>query len=114
MTHRKLFVSFLVLIFLLTGCTSVTENHFVIKATDFSFSPTEVAVSAGQTFFLELQSEVGKHNLVIEKTAFKTKVLNQGETEVLEVNIDQPGTYNFFCSVGSHRQLGMEGKLIVQ
>ena len=54
------------------------------------------------------------HNVTIEGNGASggTDTISGSSTST---TIDlQPGTYTFFCSVDSHRQAGMEGKLVVK
>jgi plastocyanin len=54
------------------------------------------------------------HNVTIEGNGASggTSTITGSSTST---TIDlQPGTYTFFCSVDSHRQAGMEGKLVVK
>jgi plastocyanin len=41
------------------------------------------------------------------------KIVQPGGTSTVKADL-KPGTYTFYCSVGSHRKAGMEGTLEVQ
>jgi uncharacterized cupredoxin-like copper-binding protein len=54
------------------------------------------------------------HNLVVQGTGVEeaTSDLAPGQSESLTVEL-KPGTYDFFCSIPGHKQLGMDQKVTV-
>jgi hypothetical protein len=41
------------------------------------------------------------------------RYLNPGQTGTLPVDLSKPGTYEWYCPVGEHRDFGMEGEITV-
>jgi uncharacterized cupredoxin-like copper-binding protein len=44
----------------------------------------------------------------------RTVIVQPGQTAEVEFVADKTGTFEYYCSVGTHRQMGMVGKLIVE
>jgi len=44
----------------------------------------------------------------------RTKQIKAGETETIEFIADKVGSFEYYCSVGQHRQMGMVGTLVVE
>lgn len=44
----------------------------------------------------------------------KTKVINGGETDTVEFTPDKAGSFEYYCSVGKHRAMGMKGTVTVE
>lgn len=90
-------------------------QEIVVEGTEFSYSPGEINIQSGQTVRIIFKN-VGKmeHDLVIDELSLATEILNPGDEQVLQFVADTPGTFSFYCSVGSHRALGMEGTLTVE
>lgn len=86
-----------------------------MSAVDFEFSETEIIAQTGDKVRIALTNN-GKmpHDIRIDEFGVGTKILQPGESEVIEFVADKPGTYEYYCSVGNHRAQGMVGKLIVQ
>jgi len=43
----------------------------------------------------------------------RTRRINTGESTSITFTAETAGTFQYFCSVGSHRNLGMKGNFIV-
>jgi plastocyanin len=41
-------------------------------------------------------------------------ILSEGGSEVIEFVVDKPGTFEYYCSVGLHKEYGMVGRFIVE
>jgi nitrite reductase (NO-forming) len=56
------------------------------------------------------------HDLVIDELKARTTIVSQkgGQDELVVEALSGEGTYDYYCSVPGHRQLGMEGKLVVE
>ena len=90
-------------------------KEFIISGNEYSFNPSSITVSAGDKVKIIFRNDGERnHDLVIEELGIRTKIINSGETDTIEFEVKQPGTYTFFCSLPGHRQAGMEGKLIVE
>jgi|SRR3989344_1919121 len=85
-----------------------------LTAKNFEFSQKEIRVKLGDTVKVVLTSEQGFHDFVIEEFDAATEQINQGQTSEVTFVADQSGTFEYYCSVGSHRQMGMVGTLIVE
>lgn len=95
--------------------TDGEEKTFTIESTPFKFNPATITVNEGDTVKITLNNKTGTHDFVIDEiTGAKTKVLQAGQSETITFVADKAGTYEYYCSVGNHRQMGMVGKLIVQ
>jgi plastocyanin len=86
-----------------------------VEGGHFYFKPNEIRVKVGQKVKVTLTSVGGMpHDFVIDELNVRTKQIKDGETDVVEFTPDKPGTYEFYCSVGKHRAMGMKGNLIVE
>jgi len=98
-----------------TASGIVAEAHVVsVSAFEFGYEPPSLRLPADTTIELTLSnSGSGLHDFMIDGQAIETKRINGGETDTIEFKLKQ-GTYTFYCSVGNHRALGMEGVIIVE
>lgn len=92
--------------------TSVKE--FTISAAPFSFSPSTMTVNKGDTVKITVKNTKGTHDFKIDEFNASTRLLNTGETQTITFVADKTGTFDYYCSVGSHRAMGMVGKLTVR
>lgn len=101
--------------------TSTTEQmsedtkEITIEGAEFSFTPTTLRLKKGETVKLTLKN-IGKmpHDFVIDELNVRTKIIKGGETDTIEFTPENSGTFEYYCSVGSHRAMGMKGMLTVE
>ncbi len=89
-------------------------RDFVFTASDFKYSLSEITVAKGDVVRIVLQNTNGTHDLRIDEFNVATKILKTGEEQMVEFIADKTGRFEFYCSIGTHRQMGMKGKLIVE
>lgn len=87
---------------------------FKITGQNFRFLQNEIRVKMGDRVRIEFESTGGFHDFVIDKFNAKTSQVNTGGKASVEFVADTTGEFEFYCSVGQHRQMGMKGKLIVE
>lgn len=87
-----------------------------VSGKEFSFSPSTISVKRGDKVRIVFKN-VGKmtHNFVVEELDIRTSEIAPGETDTIEFTVPDDGSsLTYYCSVGSHRVLGMEGKFSVE
>ncbi|MEK7187180.1 MAG: cupredoxin domain-containing protein [Patescibacteria group bacterium] len=92
----------------------VIIREFTIEAKKFSFTPSEIKVKKGETVKITLKNVEGVHNWKLDEFSAGTKNLQAGQEETIEFVADKTGEFEYHCSVGNHRQLGMVGTLTVE
>lgn len=85
-----------------------------IVADDFKYDVKEIKVKKGEKLTVSVMNSKGFHDFVIDELAVNSGMLEVGNTMELEIPTDKPGTYEYYCSVGQHRQMGMKGTLIIE
>lgn len=88
-------------------------RDFVFTANNFSYSLPEIKVNKGDLVRVVLQNVDGTHDLRIDEFNVATRVLKAGEEQMVEFVADKTGVFEYYCSVGIHRQMGMKGYLNV-
>ncbi|HEY4499315.1 MAG TPA: cupredoxin domain-containing protein [Candidatus Paceibacterota bacterium] len=89
-------------------------KEFKVTGSPFKFSVTEMKVKLGDTVRIVFTNEKGVHDWVVDEFNARTKQLQEGQTETIEFVADKTGTFEYYCSVGTHRAMGMKGNLIVE
>lgn len=90
-------------------------KSFVVDAANFKFSMSEMRVQQGDTVRVTLRNTEGFHDFVIDEfPGAKTAQIQAGQEQTIEFVADKKGTFEYYCSVGSHRAMGMRGSLIVE
>lgn len=87
---------------------------FNVEGSSFAFSPGEIRVKKGDTVKIVFKNIDGFHDLTIGGYNVGTSRVGTGGTGMVEFVADKTGTFEYYCSVGSHRDLGMMGKLTVE
>jgi plastocyanin len=88
-----------------------------ITATDFKFDPSDPTVKAGQVTFDLTNDGDSLHNIEIEGPSGEAVLpenIGPGEKGSVTADLNEPGTYEFYCPVGNHRDLGMVGEVTVE
>src|SRR3954447_2827129 len=77
------------------------------------FDKAEYTATAGDIKIGEINDGAQAHTLLIDgKSNFKLSVPAHGNSKVGTINLSQ-GTYVIYCDIPTHRESGMEAKLIV-
>ena len=88
-----------------------------ISARDFSFDPSDPAVKSGEVTFTLANDGQTAHSLEIEDVNGSDQEIegdvSPGQSGTLKVNL-KPGTYEFYCPVDDHKEMGMEGEITVK
>ena len=86
-----------------------------ISETEFKLDPSDPTVKAGSVTFDVSNDGTTTHNLEVEGDGVEegTDDLDAGSSGQLTVDL-KPGTYEIYCSIDGHKDLGMEGELTVQ
>lgn len=89
-------------------------KEFTVSGRNFSFSPSQLRVKEGDTVKITFENTGGFHDFTIDEFNVKTKQIQDGQSETVEFVASKKGTYEYYCSVGRHRENGMRGNLIVE
>lgn len=75
----------------------------------------DLGANIGDTVVITLINDDGRsHDIMIDEFNVATPVFGErGREESISFTADQAGTFFYYCSVGNHRRVGMEGQLIV-
>jgi uncharacterized cupredoxin-like copper-binding protein len=96
-----------------TGAGGQTVN---VSETDFKLDPADPTVKAGTVSFEVTNDGQVTHNLEVEGPNGEEELpsdLAPGDSGTLTVDLTKPGTYEFYCPVDNHKQMGMEGEITV-
>jgi plastocyanin len=100
------------------GSSSGGSNAGAVKLseTDFKITPANPSVDKpGKVTFTVSNDGQTVHALEVEGPGEEkeTDSIDPGQSTTLEVDLDKPGTYEFYCPIGNHRQMGMAGEITV-
>jgi plastocyanin len=89
----------------------------IYKLRPAAFPPAgEAKVMVGDTINVTIKNAVGnnnQHDLVIPDLGISLPAVPASQAASKEFNATKAGTFVYYCSIGNHRQLGMEGKLTI-
>jgi len=100
-----------------SGMSDVPEGEgkvFTVKGVNFDFDVQEIRVSEGDTVTINFESSEGFHDWVLDEFDAATAQVRPGTPTSVTFVADKAGTYEYYCSVGSHRAQGMVGTFIVE
>lgn len=84
-----------------------------IDLSEFSIEPANVTVKTGEKVTFNVENN-GSTLHTYSIAGIGESRLNAGEQEKLEVNFDEPGTYEVRCTVPGHADRGMTGEITVE
>lgn len=95
---------------------SVTAKIQTINVTgaNFSFSPSTISAKLGDTIKIVFASSGGMHDFVIDEFNVATKRVSSGTSDTVTFVASKKGTFEYYCSIATHRAMGMVGKLTVE
>lgn len=93
---------------------TVSAKTFNLTGKSFGFSQKEIRVKKGDTVTVNFESTGGLHDFTVDEFKAKTQQVESGMKTSTTFVADKTGTFEYYCSVGQHRKIGMVGKLIVE
>lgn len=96
------------------GAMESEQGTIVVNGSSFAFSPKSITVKKGEKVTILFKNTGGVHDFTIDEFDIKTKQIQSGQSEEVSFTPTETGTFEYYCSVGNHRQMGMTGTLIVE
>lgn len=96
-----------------TSDQSSSVKEFTISGGNYYFSPNAISVNKGDTVKINFVNSGGVHNLIVDGYNVGTPTISSGQDAAFTFVADKSGSFEYYCSVGSHRQMGMKGTLTV-
>lgn len=93
--------------------TTFTPKEFTVTSSNYAFAPKTMTVKKGDIVKITLANSGGTHDLKIDEFNVATKRVSGTEKDTITFVADKTGTFQYYCSVGSHRAMGMWGTLTV-
>jgi plastocyanin len=89
-------------------------DEITVTSSNFKFTPAVIRVNQNDTVKITLKNTQASHSWNVETYEVSTPVINAGQQATVTFVADKKGTFEYYCSVDGHRQMGMVGQLIVQ
>lgn len=89
------------------------DKKITVSNKGFTFNPSTITAKEGDVIELTFKNTGGMHNITIDEFNAATKTIQSGQEDTIQFTANKKGTFEFYCSVGNHRAMGMVGKLIV-
>lgn len=96
-----------------TDTETAPAKEFTVTGKNFSFSPATLTVKKGDLVKITFENTQGFHNFVINEFNVVTSQKQSPNTQTVEFTVDKIGSFEYYCSVGEHRAMGMKGMLVV-
>ncbi len=87
---------------------------FDVHGSNYKFNPVEIRVKKGETVRINFVNDEGFHNFIVDDLNLRTETISDGNVDTVTFVPDKVGEFEFYCGVGNHRELGMEGILVVE
>jgi plastocyanin len=87
---------------------------FAVSGNNFAFDVKEMRVKQGDTVKVTFTNTSGTHDFVLDDFNVATAKLAAGASETVTFVANKKGSFEYYCSVGNHRAMGMKGTLIVE
>lgn len=94
--------------------TAAAVKEFTVIGSPFVFSPASLTVKKGDRVRLTFENAAGTHDWRLDAFGAATSVIGAGQRQTIEFVAATAGTFEYYCSVGNHRAMGMKGTLTVQ
>ena len=127
--NKLLLAAMLLVAVLVSACQSTTTTQvntaeednvktFTLQAENFAFymdgkENPEIIVNQGDTVRINFVNNQGFHDWVLDEFNARTPQLQANGTATVEFVANQSGTFEYYCSVGKHREMGMKGTFMV-
>ena len=89
-------------------------KEFTISGQNFSFTPNMISVKKGDKVRIIFENTMGFHDFKIDEYGVSTKQAKAPYQEIVEFTANKVGSFEYYCSVGTHRAMGMKGTLNVE
>jgi nitrite reductase (NO-forming) len=92
-----------------------TTKSLTVSASEFAFTPSTLTVNKGDTVTVTF-TNAGKypHNFTVSDLNVASKTIQPGESDTVTFTADKAGSFQYICSVPTHKDKGMVGTLTVQ
>lgn len=83
---------------------------------NFEFSQNEITANPGDVVTVNYSVDGGSHDFVIDELDVQSEVIGSSDTTTVTFTVPEDAagqTYAFYCSIGNHRSLGMEGQIVI-
>lgn len=99
---------------ILTELQNVAVKEFTVEGSNYMFNPSTITVNMGDTVKINFKNTQGFHDFKIDEFGAATKQIKDPSTETITFVANKAGTFEYYCSVGQHRSMGMKGTLTVK
>lgn len=89
-------------------------QEIMVSGSNFKFDPNTITVKVNKPVRITFKDIQGFHNFTIDSLNVQTKTIQSNQEDVVEFTPTKTGAFQFYCSVANHRQMGMQGTLVVQ
>ena len=96
--------------------STVADQILDIDMSNFKYSENQISAQPGETITINLSVSGGSHNFVIDELDVKSQTFGSGGSDSVTFTIPEDAagkTFAYYCDIGNHRALGMEGQLVV-
>lgn len=93
---------------------SADAKEIIVDGSNYKFSPDKITVKKGEKIRIVFKNTDGNHDFRVDELNISTATIRSGEEDYVEFTPDKTGKFEYYCSVGNHRQMGMKGTLVVE
>lgn len=92
----------------------LSSGTISIEAGAHYYKPNILKLKKGEKVTLKFKAVDMMHNFNIDELGLKIPLTKSGDEVSVDFTPTKSGEFEYYCSIGQHRQLGQVGKLIVE